>query len=115
VSEATIAGAAERDLAPHTAVQASRWQGLRGRVALHADHLGTAKRQDDLVKRYSSWSCMTRVPAFDAPVQASWGDWDEVPPQYRNERVDPPTGHKDEFAVLYTADTLGTVRWNVGS
>lgn len=37
------------------------------------------------------------------------GDWDEVPPQYRNERVDPPDGYKDEFAVLYTADTLGTV------
>ncbi|MDM0116801.1 hypothetical protein QTI66_32210 [Variovorax sp. J22R133] len=35
-----------------TAVQASRWQGLHGRVALHADHRGTPKQQDDLVKRY---------------------------------------------------------------
>jgi len=35
-----------------TAVQASRWQGLRGRVALHADHRGPPKQQDDLVKRY---------------------------------------------------------------
>jgi hypothetical protein len=35
-----------------TAVQASRWQGLHGRVALHADHRGTPSQQDDLVKRY---------------------------------------------------------------
>jgi hypothetical protein len=35
-----------------TAVQASRWQGLRGRVALHADHRGTPRQQDDLVRRY---------------------------------------------------------------
>lgn len=35
-----------------TAVQASRWQGLHGRVALHADHRGTPRQQDDLVKGY---------------------------------------------------------------
>jgi hypothetical protein len=35
-----------------TAVQASRWAGLNGRVALHADHRGTKAQQDDLVARY---------------------------------------------------------------
>lgn len=35
-----------------TAVQASRWHGLDGRTALHADHRGTRAQQDDLVKRY---------------------------------------------------------------
>ena len=30
-----------------TAVQASRWHGLGGRTALHADHRGTRKQQDD--------------------------------------------------------------------
>jgi hypothetical protein len=35
-----------------TAVQASRWHGLGGRIALHADRHGTAQQQDDLVRRY---------------------------------------------------------------
>lgn len=35
-----------------TAVQVSRWHGLGGRVALHADHRGTRQQQNDLVKRY---------------------------------------------------------------
>lgn len=35
-----------------TAVQASRWHGLDGRTSLHADHRGTRRQQDDLVKRY---------------------------------------------------------------
>jgi hypothetical protein len=37
-----------------TAVQISRWQGLEGRVALHADHRGTRDQQDDLVRRYKA-------------------------------------------------------------
>jgi len=32
-----------------TVVRASRWQGLHGRVALHADHRGKSQHQDDLV------------------------------------------------------------------
>jgi hypothetical protein len=43
-----------------TAVQASRWQGLQGRVALHADHRGTRKQQDDLVKRYLAYGLIRR-------------------------------------------------------
>lgn len=43
-----------------TAVQASRWQGLQGRVALHADHRGTRKQQDDLVKRYLDYGLVRR-------------------------------------------------------
>jgi hypothetical protein len=33
-------------------------------------------------------------------------DWDETLAIYRNERVDPPVGHKDDFAVLYLGTTL---------
>lgn len=33
------------------------------------------------------------------------GEWEPPPAAYRNLRVDPPGGHKDEFAVLYTSDT----------
>lgn len=43
-----------------TAVQASRWQGLQGRVALHADHRGTGKQQDDLIKRYLACGLVRR-------------------------------------------------------
>ncbi len=35
-----------------TAVQASRWQGLGGRTALHADHHGTSQQQKALAERY---------------------------------------------------------------
>jgi hypothetical protein len=35
-----------------TAVQARRWQGLVGRIALHADDRGTDRQRDDLVRRY---------------------------------------------------------------
>lgn len=37
------------------------------------------------------------------------GEWDPPPPDKRNLRVDPPPGHKDEYAVLYTADSLPAV------
>ncbi|CAM2192455.1 RES domain protein [Paraburkholderia kururiensis] len=37
------------------------------------------------------------------------GDWDPPEEKYRNLRVDPPAGHKDAFAVLYTGNTLATV------
>ena len=33
-------------------------------------------------------------------------DWDETPVAHRNERVDPPAGHKTDFAVLYLGTTL---------
>jgi RES domain len=33
-------------------------------------------------------------------------DWEPPEERYRNLRVDPPPGHKAEFAVLYTASTL---------
>ncbi len=37
------------------------------------------------------------------------GEWAEPPPAFRNLRVDPPAGHKDAFAVLYTGDNLPAV------
>ena len=37
------------------------------------------------------------------------GEWEEPPPAFRNLRVDPPAGHKDAFAVLYTGDNLAAV------
>jgi hypothetical protein len=37
------------------------------------------------------------------------GEWEPPPAIYRNLRVDPPAGHKDDFAVLYTATTLPAV------
>ncbi|KND61980.1 hypothetical protein BVER_01484 [Candidatus Burkholderia verschuerenii] len=37
------------------------------------------------------------------------GDWDPPDAKYRNLRVDPPAGHKDEYAVMYMANTLPTV------
>jgi hypothetical protein len=37
------------------------------------------------------------------------GEWDPPDPKYRNLRVDPPAGHKDKFAVLYTAAPLLTI------
>ena len=33
-------------------------------------------------------------------------DWEETPPEYRNERTDPPADHKRDFAVLYLGNTL---------
>ena len=36
-----------------TAVQASRWQGYGGRVALHADHRGTKTQQEALITKYA--------------------------------------------------------------
>lgn len=36
-------------------------------------------------------------------------DWEAPPPEHRNLRVDPPSGHKSDFAVLYTSDDLATV------
>lgn len=35
-----------------TAIQVSRWQGLEGRTALHADNRGTHTQQADLLERY---------------------------------------------------------------
>ncbi|MEZ2352137.1 RES domain-containing protein [Caballeronia sp. RCC_10] len=37
------------------------------------------------------------------------GDWDPPDAKYRNLRVDPPAGHKDDYAVLYMGNTLPTV------
>lgn len=34
------------------------------------------------------------------------GEWQATPEIHRNERVDPPPGHKHRYAFLYTADTL---------
>jgi hypothetical protein len=34
------------------------------------------------------------------------GEWKPPPPRYRTLRVDPPAGHKNRYAVLYTATTL---------
>ncbi len=34
------------------------------------------------------------------------GEWEAPPPEYRNLRVDPPDGHKDDYAVLYLASSL---------
>ncbi|WP_185826404.1 RES domain-containing protein [Xanthomonas sp. SI] len=36
-------------------------------------------------------------------------DWDPPDVKFRKLRVDPPDGFKDQFAVLYTADTLPAV------
>jgi hypothetical protein len=36
-------------------------------------------------------------------------DWDPPDVQYRNERVDPPPGHKHKFAVLYLASNVQCV------
>lgn len=36
-------------------------------------------------------------------------DWDPPPPAYRNLRADPPPGHKSDYAVLYTADSIHAV------
>lgn len=44
-----------------TAVQASRWAGLHGRVALHADHRGSKHQQDDLVARYLRCGLTRRI------------------------------------------------------
>jgi len=37
------------------------------------------------------------------------GNWDPPDEKYRNLRVDPPDGHKAEYAVLYTGSTLPAV------
>lgn len=37
------------------------------------------------------------------------GDWEETPEIHRHERVDPPDGHKGDFAVLYMGDSLPVV------
>lgn len=37
------------------------------------------------------------------------GEWDAPPAAFRNLRVDPPAGHKDDYAVLYTGDELAAV------
>lgn len=42
------------------------------------------------------------------------GEWEPPPEAYRNLRVDPPLGHKDMFAVLYTGSTLATVAIECG-
>lgn len=36
----------------------------------------------------------------------SKGEWEPPDPKYRNLRVDPPDGHKADYAVLYTGDSL---------
>lgn len=42
-------------------------------------------------------------------VRHAGGEWDAPPAVHRNERVDPPAGHKDDYAVLYMARTLEAV------
>ena len=42
------------------------------------------------------------------------GEWDQPEPQYRNGRVDPPDGFKDNYAVLYVADSLPAVATETG-
>lgn len=37
------------------------------------------------------------------------GEWEPPPKEHRNLRVDPPVGHKADYAVLYTAGTLPAV------
>ena len=37
------------------------------------------------------------------------GEWEAPPEKYRNQRVDPPHGHKADYAMLYTAGTLPAV------
>lgn len=34
------------------------------------------------------------------------GEWEPPPEQYRNLRVDPPSGRKADYAVLYTAESV---------
>ena len=36
------------------------------------------------------------------------GEWEPPPEQFRNLRVDPPEGHKGDYAILYTATTVAT-------
>lgn len=42
------------------------------------------------------------------------GDWEPPPEADRSLRVDPPVGHKGDFAVLYTGNTLATVAIECG-
>ncbi|MEQ1684243.1 MAG: RES domain-containing protein [Burkholderiaceae bacterium] len=42
------------------------------------------------------------------------GDWQPPQEQYRNLRVDPPSGSKAEFAVLYAANTLPAAAMECG-
>ena len=37
------------------------------------------------------------------------GEWEPPPAAFRNLRVDPPVGHKEDYAVLYTGDDLAAV------
>jgi hypothetical protein len=39
----------------------------------------------------------------------SGADWEPPPEEHRGMRVDPPSGHKAAFAVLYTGDNIQTV------
>lgn len=36
------------------------------------------------------------------------GDWKAPPEKYRNGRIDPPSGRKADFSILYTAESLLT-------
>jgi len=36
------------------------------------------------------------------------GDWNAPPEKYRNGRIDPPSGRKADFSILYTAESLLT-------
>ncbi|WP_431286213.1 hypothetical protein [Roseateles chitinivorans] len=45
---------------------------------------------------------VTLIRAYDHPD----ADWHPPPAKYRNNHVDPPVGHDDEFAVLYTASNI---------
>ena len=42
------------------------------------------------------------IRAYDHPE----ADWNPPPASFRNNHVDPPVGHDDEFAVLYTASNI---------
>jgi len=88
-----------------TVVRASRWQGLHGRVALHADHRGTSQHQDDLVssvgltqqnylkgnvlevierrhllRQPMRWSDVPRFAETAAVVEATSAQMDGLPP-----------------------------------
>jgi hypothetical protein len=43
------------------------------------------------------------------PMQQPDGDWEAPEPTFRDKRMAPAAGHRDRFAVLYTADTLECV------
>ncbi|WP_377155368.1 RES domain-containing protein [Roseateles sp. UC29_93] len=45
---------------------------------------------------------VTLIRAYDHPD----ADWNPPPARFRNNHIDPPVGHENEFAVLYTASNV---------